>query len=129
MTDNCPSHWHTDSDLWKKLKSLARQKRRQPTPAEDRLWHYLRNRKCEGVKFRRQYSIGQFIVDFCALGPRIVIEVDGAVHQYTGEEDAIRQEFIEATDFRVLRFTNDEVMKNLDGVMWTIADALKTGKR
>jgi very-short-patch-repair endonuclease len=92
-------------DLWEKLRPLAREMRHAPTPAEDMLWQHLRRHQL-GMQFRRQHGIGQFIVDFYCRQAKLVIEVDGAIHQYTGEEDAVRQEFIESLGFRVIRFTN-----------------------
>jgi very-short-patch-repair endonuclease len=114
----------TEPRLWLKLKPLARQKRHAPTPEEDRLWQSLRDRQLAGVKFRRQYSIERFIVDFASVKHRLVIEIDGPIHEYTEEEDAIRQELIEAMGFRVLRFTNDEVDRSLPDVLKRIAQEI-----
>ncbi|MCS6918857.1 MAG: rRNA maturation RNAse YbeY, partial [Fimbriimonadales bacterium] len=75
--------WYTESELWELLKPLARQKRREPTPAEKRLWKYLRNRQLLGFKFRRQHTIERFIVDFYCPEAKLVIEVDGEIHDYT----------------------------------------------
>jgi very-short-patch-repair endonuclease len=116
----------TPPALWAKLKPLARQMRHDPTPAEDRLWERLRNRQIAGFKFRRQHSIDRFIADFYCADAQIIIEVDGAVHEYTPEEDAIRQEFLESLGFRVLRFTNDDVEQHLDVVIQAITETLRT---
>jgi very-short-patch-repair endonuclease len=115
----------TSPDLWRRLKPLARQMRYDPTPAENRLWHYLRNRQIAGVKFRRQHAIDRFIVDFICLEKRLVIEVDGATHRYTTEEDGIRQEFLESMGLRVLRFSNSDVFRELDGVLEMIQEAVQ----
>jgi very-short-patch-repair endonuclease len=115
--------WNTDTKLWAKLKSLARQKRRQPTPAEDRLWQALRDSKI-GAKFRRQYTIERFIADFYCIKSRLLVEVDGAYHQYTGEEDLIRQEFLESQGIKVVRVSNQDVMSNLEGVVAWIRENL-----
>jgi very-short-patch-repair endonuclease len=120
-----PSPATSPPPLWAKLKPLARQMRRDPTPAENALWERLRNRQIAGLKFRRQHSIDRFIADFYCADAQIIIEVDGPVHEYTPEEDAIRQEFIESLGFRVLRFTNDDVQQNLDAVIQVITDALQ----
>jgi very-short-patch-repair endonuclease len=101
--------WRPPPYLWEKLKSLARQKRHEPTPAEDQLWEYLRNRQIMGVKFRRQHGIGKFVVDFYSAEAHLVVEADGPIHQYTAEEDSIRQQFLEGLGFKVLRFTNQEI--------------------
>jgi very-short-patch-repair endonuclease len=109
-------------ELWAKIKQLARQMRCAPTPAENRLWQQLRNRQLCGVKFRRQHHIERFIVDFMALTPYVAIEVDGPIHDYTPEQDASRQEFIEAHGIRVIRFKNEEVFDDLPHVLATIKD-------
>jgi very-short-patch-repair endonuclease len=99
--------------------------RHAPTPAEDRLWQHIRNRKIAGSKFRRQYTIERFIVDFICMERRLIIEVDGDVHQYQQEHDAIRQEFLESRGFRVLRFGNEEVLSGIEGVVEGIQAALQ----
>jgi very-short-patch-repair endonuclease len=116
-------YWHTSPELWEKLKPLAREKRRSPTPAEDRLWQRLRNRQIEGLKFRRQHPIDRFIVDFYCVEAALVIEVDGPIHEYSPEQDAVRQEFLESLGLWVLRFTNERVMDDLDGVVAEITAA------
>ena len=121
MARNDRSHrGDSPPDLWEMLKPLARQNRREPTAAEQKLWQKIRNRQVKGVKFRRQHGIGQFIADFCSIEAMLVIEVDGATHEYTAEEDAIRQSFIEGMGYRVVRFTNQDVFENLEGVLETI---------
>jgi len=117
--------WKTSADWWEKLKPLAREMRHDPTPAEEKLWEAIRSRQVEGKKFRRQHTIDRFIVDFYCPEAQLVIEVDGAVHQYTYEEDAIRQAYLEACGLQVLRFSNDYVMTNLDGALYVIAEVLK----
>ena len=95
--------FHTPPELWRKHKPLARQMRHQPTAAEDKLWQTLR-RQSFGVNFRRQHTIDRFIIDFFCPAARLIVEVDGDIHDYTQEEDAIRQEFLETQGFRVIRF-------------------------
>jgi very-short-patch-repair endonuclease len=95
-----------------------------PQPAEDKLWQRLRNRQLHGFKFRRQHAIERFIADFYCAEARLIVEVEGAIHQYTQEEDAIRQEFLESLGLRVLRFTNDEINTYLDKVLEKISAAL-----
>jgi len=119
-------HWFGNlppNKLWKKLKPLAREMRKEPTEAENRLWQALRKNRL-GVKFRRQHPIERFIVDFYCAAEGLVIEVDGEIHQYTFEEDIIRQEYLESLGLRVLRFENDYVMSNLDGVVYVIKQVL-----
>jgi very-short-patch-repair endonuclease len=109
---------------WARIKPLARQMRRAPTPAENLLWQQLRNRQLCGVKFRLQQHIERFIVDFLALKPGVAIEIDGPIHDYTPEHDASRQEFIEAHGIRVIRFKNEEVFDDLPRVLATIKDLI-----
>jgi very-short-patch-repair endonuclease len=111
-------------ELWAKLKPLARQKRRHATPAEDILWQRLRNRQIADAKFRRQHTIERFIVDFYCAEAQLVVEVDGPIHDYTPEEDAIRQEFLESLGLRVIRFTNDDVLHHLGAVTEAITGFL-----
>ncbi len=118
-----PEGWYTPPHLWKKLKPMARQKRREPTPAEDMLWQALRDRQVDGLKFRRQHPVGQFIVDFYCAERGLIVEVDGPTHDYTPEEDAIRQQFIEAQGLAVMRVTNDDARNHLPDVLVRIAGA------
>ncbi len=117
--------WHTPPYLWEKLKPLAREMRKNPTPAEEKLWQRLRRKQMLGYKFRRQHALERFIVDFYCHDAGLVIEVDGPIHQYTPEEDAIRQEFLESLGLRVLRFTNEQVERDIEGVLAAIAQALR----
>src|SRR3954452_13803597 len=113
--------WPTSFRLWEKLKPLAREMRHEPTPAEHFLWHHLRSRKVNGLKFRRQYPIERFIVDFFCAEHRLVIEVDGNIHEYSIEEDAIRTEYLNEQGMRVIRFTNNDVLRNIKYVLEQIA--------
>jgi|SRR5690606_4283333 len=123
--DDQPHIRRAPPELWEKLKPLARQMRQAPTPAEDVLWQRLRNRQLKNAKFRRQRAIERFIVDFYCDAANLVIEVDGEIHQYTAEEDRLRQDYLEALGLRVLRFSNDEVLNNLDAVLEQIAEVLE----
>ncbi len=97
--------------------------RAAPTVAENHLWHFIR-KQALGVKFRRQHVFDRFIVDFYCHEVRLVIEVDGVIHEYTQEEDAIRQEFLESLGLRVLRFTNGEVLQYTQAVLERIGEVL-----
>ncbi|MEB2288347.1 MAG: DUF559 domain-containing protein [Anaerolineae bacterium] len=110
--------------LWEELKPLARQKRHIPTPAEEMLWKHVRNRQVKGLKFRRQYAIERFIVDFYCAGARLVLEVDGPIHDYTPDEDAIRQQYLESLGLRVIRFTNNSVLNDVEAVIRELLDLL-----
>jgi very-short-patch-repair endonuclease len=111
------AEWQPPPELWQKLKPLARQMRKAPTLAEAKLWQYIRKAQIRGVKFRRQYAIDRFIADFCSLEAQVIIELDGPIHQYTQEEDGIRQAFLESLGFTLLRFPNMEVLNNLRAVL------------
>ena len=100
------------------LIKLARQLRRNQTDAEKILWKHLRARQLCGLKFRRQHQIGNYIVDFVCLEKSIIIEVDGGQHS-ENEKDKERDKWLEEEEegFTVLRFWNNEVMKNIEGVL------------
>jgi len=115
----------TTPELWAKLEPLARQMRHEPTPAEGKLWQALRGRRLGGAKFRRQYAIDRFIVDFYCPAARLVVEVDGPVHDYQPEQDAIRQQFLESLGLRVLRFRNEDVLTALEAVLDEISVVLQ----
>jgi len=92
------------------------------------LWTSLKNRQVNGKRFRRQYSIGSYIVDFYCVSERLVIEVDGEIH-FTEEAkkyDNYRTQIIESLGIRVLRVKNEDVLYNTDGVIRMIREALKT---
>lgn len=102
--------------------------RLEPTLAEARLWPYLRADRLGGAKFRHQVVIGRYIADFACRTPcKLVIELDGRSHEMTGARDEARTGALERLGYRVLRFGNDDVMRNLDGVLATIGEALRDG--
>ena len=96
----------------------ARKLRRESTPAEDKLWSVLRGRALADAKFRRQQRFGKFVADFVCQAARLIIEIDGDTHATErGEEyDARRTAFLKQEGYRVIRFSNADVMGNLDGV-------------
>ncbi len=106
----------------KALTPLAQTLRRNATGAERRLWQGLRREQVAGFRFRRQVILGGFIADFTCFEARMVVEVDGATHSMDEEiaRDAARSAALMAQGFDVLRFTNDDVYRNLDGVLETI---------
>jgi very-short-patch-repair endonuclease len=120
------SLWKTNPALWEKLKPIAQEKRRQPTEAEKTLWKYLRNRQLNGFIFRRQYCIRQFIVDFYCFKAKLVIEVDGEIHQYKPDEDRIRQEYLDNLKLKVLRFPNSAVLNEVDEVVLQVRSYLSS---
>ena len=109
--------WRTETTLWEKLKPIAREMRSKPTEAENTLWQQLRRHNLNGFKFRRQHNIERFIVDFYCAKAKLVIEVDGPIHQYKAEEDAVRQEYLESHNLKVLRFSNEDILNNVDEVI------------
>jgi very-short-patch-repair endonuclease len=101
----------------RELQTAAREMRREPTPAEDALWEALRGRRLDALRFRRQHPVGRFVLDFYCPIHKLVVEVDGDVHDTQQERDAERTAVIEAHGYRVVRFRNEEVMQNLPRVL------------
>ena len=104
--------------------SKARELRKAPTDAERALWKHLRLRQAGGYKFRRQQPIGHYIVDFVCLEQKLVIELDGGQHSQQVDYDLARSEFLASQGFRVLRFWNNQVLKQPDAVKAAILEAL-----
>ncbi len=99
------------------LTPLARKLRSNPTEAEKQLWRYLRMAQFHGLKFRRQYVIDKYIADFVCLPKRIVIELDGGQHSETVTEDLLRTRAMEAAGFKIIRYWNNDVINNIEGVL------------
>lgn len=116
-------NWHTSPATWKALKPAARDMRKNPTHAERVLWRELRGRRLNGLRFRRQHTFGPYIVDFYCPAARLVVEVDGPVHQGTKEYDASRDDALRSLGLRVVRFTNDQVVRDLGSVLDAITTA------
>ena len=93
------------------------------TDAERKLWLYLRQRQLEGFHFRKQCPIGPYIADFAGLRAKLIIEVDGGQHADSAH-DAARDAWLGARGYRMLRFWNNDVLQNMDGVYLTITEAL-----
>jgi very-short-patch-repair endonuclease len=110
-------------DERKASPGCARMLRQRQTKAERMLWRRLQNRQLARSKFRRQVPIGPYVVDFVCLAARLVIEVDGGQHAMS-PTDVRRDRWFAAQGFRLLRFWNNEVLDNLDGVLQAIAEAL-----
>jgi very-short-patch-repair endonuclease len=103
---------------------VARRLRRDSTSAESRLWNGLRSRAIDGHKFVRQQPISRYVVDFICRERRLVIELDGGQHA-DNPRDLIRDQWLREHNYRVLRFWNNDVMSNMDGVLETIAESLR----
>ena len=101
----------------------ARELRVRETPAETVLWHALRNRRFEDLKFRRQHPIGPFVVDFYCSDSRLVIELDGDVHETQRDQDAEREAILTAAGYQIVRFSNEQVFADLPGLLATIRNA------
>jgi len=114
----------TKTNLKKRNKiAIAKKLRINSTDTEKYLWKYLRGRQLEGFKFRRQQSIGKYIVDFVNLERKIIIEVDGGQHS-ENKKDKLRDRWLEEQGYEVLRFWDNEVFKNIEGVLEVIREKL-----
>ena len=121
MSDDEQSPATSPPERWHALKPLARQMRHKATPAENALWQRLRGGCLNGVRFRRQHAIGPWIVDFYCPAARLIVEVDGPIHASQQESDAERQAALEGYGLRVLRFSNDAVLGDIEAVVRDIA--------
>ena len=120
--------WETaDALAYVPVENNAIKNRREMTTAEQIVWEQLRGSKL-GVHFRPQHVIGMYIVDFVSLKNRLVIEIDGAYHMASNQqiEDAARTEYLQRKGFRVIRFTNDQVLTDIETVMSKIIKSLLT---
>ncbi len=104
--------------------ATARLLRRNSTDVERRLWHRIREKQIEGFRFRRQRPIGKYIVDFVCLEAKLIVELDGGQHAEHADADTARTEFLESLGYRVVRFWNNEVLENMEGVLERIREAL-----
>ncbi len=104
-------------------KANARKLRSAMTEAEQALWRLLRSRRLEGHKFRRQHPVGRYIADYICLEAKLIVEADGGQHE-SNFADAARTAWLENRGFRVLRFWNNEILENSDGVLVALLGAL-----
>jgi len=109
------------------LKALCRRYRKNLTNTEDIIWQCLRNRKLGGYKFLRQHPIGGYIVDFYCHAKRLIVEIDGGIHNRKDirEKDEYRQKFLENNEYKMIRCTNSEVKESLEGVLERLLKKLK----
>jgi very-short-patch-repair endonuclease len=102
----------------------ARRLRHEQTPAEQLLWRHLRTKRMCDVKFCRQHPIGPYFADFCSIQRKLIVEIDGSRHADRSTEDEVRSSFLKSYGYRVLRFWNDQVLKNTDEVLAEIEKVL-----
>jgi len=107
-----------------KIKHQAIRLRKESTPAERKLWPRIRNDQLE-VTFRRQHAIGNYIPDFYSPKAKLIIELDGSQHLEQKDYDEKRTKYLESLGYKVIRFWNNDVMKNMDGVILTILQSLE----
>jgi very-short-patch-repair endonuclease len=102
----------------------AKHLRINATDAERQLWQHLRRKQMGDLRFRRQFPLGPYVVDFVCLGRKLIVELDGGQHAERGESDQIRTAWLTGEGFTVIRFWNDEVVKNMEGVLARILERL-----
>jgi len=110
--------------LNQKLSAIAKNLRKNSTDSERLLWRYLRLKQACGFKFRRQAPVGNYIADFVCFEKRLIIEADGGQHARRVRDDKARDEWFASQGFKVLRFWNNEVFSNIEGVLETIRKEL-----
>jgi very-short-patch-repair endonuclease len=106
-------------------KALAKAMRREPVTTERTLWRVLRDRRLEGLKFRRQVVIGRYIVDFLCLRHRLIVEADGPFHEEKAAHELERDAWLTAQGFRVLKFANLQIETRAHEVVATIMEAVR----
>lgn len=114
-----------DPCLYGLLKGFAKENRKKPTDAESALWVFLKGNGL-GQPFKRQFVIGQFIVDFVCIPAKLIVEIDGGYHQLPQQQisDEDRKDWLESQGFTVIRFTNEEVIGDTENVIETIEQYL-----
>ena len=105
-------------------RTRAIELRKELTPAEGKLWSRIRNDQL-GVNFRRQHAVGNYIPDFCSPKARLIIELDGSQHLEQEEYDTDRTRYLESQGYKVIRFWNNDVMNNIEGVILAIMCVLE----
>ena len=109
------------------LQQAAWQLRSRMTPAEMVLWEALRERRLNGLRFRRQHPVGQFILDFYCSQLKLVVELDGGVHDAQVEQDATRTAYLGTYGCRVIRFRNEDILADLPAILDQITDFAHSG--
>ena len=121
-----PAYQTADKMLYGLLKELVDKQKKNPTEAETILWNNLRNKELDGYKFRRQHVIDRFIADFVCLSKKLIVEVDGKIHTVPEVQvsDRQRTEILEGLGFKVIRFTNEQIYNDIEGVLEAIGKTL-----
>ena len=124
-----PGHITNTPDQWNNVSAYAKENRRNPTKEEELLWEQLRDRKIKNSKFRRQHAIEGYIADFVCLEKKLVVEVDGGYHDAEEQKqiDQFRTLTLQKNGYRLLRFTNDDVLHKMDWVLKEIENAIESG--
>ena len=108
-----------------KIFAHAKELHRNMAPAEAKLWAHLRAHRLGDIHFRNQHAIGKYIVDFCAPRKKLIIELDGSQHLEQHEYDEERTKYLETRGYKVIRFWNNQVMNDIDGVIRAIIFAME----
>lgn len=121
-------YYWADPKYYRNLKEYAFQNRKSPTPAEEILWQAVKSKKLGEHKFRRQHIIDKYIADLVCLDKKLIIEIDGLIHQLPDniESDTARTKTLEELGFTVIRVTNDQVLKELNSILDKILQKSKT---
>ncbi|MDD5675742.1 MAG: endonuclease domain-containing protein [Chitinivibrionales bacterium] len=125
MDKNFKRHKNTP----KYITGLARKNRLNPTIQEEKLWVAISGKKLNNMKFRRQFPIGRYIADFYNHAHRLIIEIDGNIHEIKKEYDGNRDNYLRGCGYRVLRFANSEIEMRIEMVLQKIAEYLKVPLR
>ena len=110
------------------MRDQARALRRVMTEAEKLMWSKLRDRRLDGVKFKRQKPIAGYIVDFVALDLKLIVEIDGGQHAERAAEDAARTKILEKSGYHIVRFWNHDVLGNIEGVLEALVQELNISR-
>ena len=119
-----PDRWEISPTMHHEMAQIARQFRKTPTASEAMLWEALRGRQIQGAKFRRQQPIGPFVVDFFAAAQKLIVEVDGPIHDQQQEADRRRRALLESLGLRFLRVPAADVERDLTAVLVRIREAV-----
>ena len=119
------SYQTADPMLYPLLRDFAKKNRNNPTEAETLLWNYLKNNGL-GFTFKRQHIIGDYITDFVCMDSKLIVELDGEYHQLPQQKtsDVERTKWLENKGYKIIRFTNEELFGNIDGVLEKIKEKL-----